>query len=235
MVAEAAARSRRRRCNRMTAAAPPGHVPHRRGALDPLRRAGRGRRRELRGARRRGPLAHRPERRGEDHGVQRHHRLPRAERGRDPVPRDAPERPEAEPHRRARAGAHLPEDERLRRAQRARERPDRAAPALAAAPARDHARPALGRARGARRSKRRRAGSSTSSAWSARALELGSALPYGEQRLLEIAVALAARPQLAAARRAGVGHEPGRRPRASWRSSRRSARSASPCCWSSTT
>jgi branched-chain amino acid transport system ATP-binding protein len=30
----------------------------------------------------------------------------------------------------------------------------------------------------------------------ARALELGSALPYGEQRLLEIAVALAARPQL---------------------------------------
>ena len=31
---------------------------------------------------------------------------------------------------------------------------------------------------------------------SARALELGSALPYGEQRLLEIAVALAARPQL---------------------------------------
>jgi len=31
---------------------------------------------------------------------------------------------------------------------------------------------------------------------SARALELGGALPYGEQRLLEIAVALAARPQL---------------------------------------
>jgi branched-chain amino acid transport system ATP-binding protein len=30
----------------------------------------------------------------------------------------------------------------------------------------------------------------------ARALELGGALPYGEQRLLEIAVALAARPQL---------------------------------------
>ena len=92
----------------------------------------------------------RPERRGQDHGVQRDHRLSRADRGRDPVPRRAPERPEAQPGRRARPRAHLPEDERVRRAERPGEHPHRTALALEAAAARDHARPALGRARGAR-------------------------------------------------------------------------------------
>ena len=99
-------------------------------AVGPLRRSDRHRRPEPGGAGGRGPFAHRPERRRQDDRLQRDHGVSRAERGRDRLPRHAPERAEAEPDRRAGAGAHLPEDERLRRAQRAGERPDRPAPAL---------------------------------------------------------------------------------------------------------
>ena len=68
-----------------------------------------------------------------------------------------------------------------------------------------------------------------------RAGELGGALPYGEQRLLEVAIALAAQPVDAAARRAGLRHEPfgDLELHAAARAHPRAA--ASPCCWSSTT
>ena len=79
--------------------------------------------------------------------------------------RPQPERPEAAPDRRAGPGAHLPEDQRLRRPQRARQRPDRPAPAR---PGRRRSRSCSAcrtwRAKSASCG-RRRGGSSSSSAW----------------------------------------------------------------------
>ena len=62
-----------------------------------------------------------------------------------------------------------------------------------------------------------------------------SDLPYGEQRKLEMARALATAPQAPAARRAGGRHEPARDRTSSTRSSPASATAASPSSWSSTT
>ena len=69
----------------------------------------------------------------------------------------------------------------------------------------------------------------------ARADEPAAALPYGEQRLLEVAIALAARPEAPAARRAGVGHEPGREGALHGDAGQDPRAAASRCSWSSTT
>src|SRR5581483_7830805 len=122
---------------------------HGRASGDPLRRPQRHRGRQLRGAPGRGALPHRSQRRRQDHGLQCHHRLLPAGRRRDPLPRHAPQRPRAQRHCRPRRGAHLPEDERVHRPDGARQRGDRAPPALPPAAARDPARTALGRPRGA--------------------------------------------------------------------------------------
>ena len=47
-----------------------------------------------------------------------------------------------------------------------------------------------------RSSRRRRSAFSSSSGWSTRGTQLASSLPYGELRLLEVAIALAAKPKL---------------------------------------
>ena len=108
------------------------HRAGRGGPHHPLRRADRRRRHRLRGEERRGALPHRPQRRGQDHGVQCHHRLHRAGGRRDPLSRHAPQRPRAPCHCGARRGAHVPEDQRVHRPDRARQRGHRSAPALQA-------------------------------------------------------------------------------------------------------
>jgi branched-chain amino acid transport system ATP-binding protein len=60
----------------------------------------------------------------------------------------------------------------------------------------------------------------------ARKDELANSLPYGEQRLLEVAIALAAKPKLLLLDEPGVGDESVGDRGDSWRSSARSARSA---------
>ena len=117
-------------------------------------------------------------------------------RRRDRLPRRATERSEAQRDRRAGRGAHVPEDQRVRRPDRAREHADRPAPALAAEAARDHPRPAVGGARGAAARAQAARDPALRRARGARATQVAASLPYGEQRLLEVAVALAARPKL---------------------------------------
>jgi branched-chain amino acid transport system permease protein len=104
---------------------------------------------EFRGRRRRGRRPDRPERRRQDDGLQRDHRLPPPDPGRDPVPWQKAERPAAARGRRGRARAHLPEDQRVRRQYRVRQHPDRIAPSGPRHGLADFARPAGGPRRGA--------------------------------------------------------------------------------------
>ena len=149
--------------------------------------------------------------------------------------RPAPQRPQARCGVAARHRAHVPEDQPVRRHDRARQRADRLAQALHATPAGDHARPRLGRR-------------ATSELCAEHAREVlafvGLAARAGRARIGAALWRAAAaggrhragrRAQAAAARRAGVGHEPGGEGElhGDHRPDPRSA--ASPSCWSSTT
>ena len=102
-----------------------------RSIVDPLRRRDRRREHDLRRSGRRDALADWSERRRQDFSFQRHHRLSASRRRRHRLSRRAPQRPQAKPHRRARRRAHLPEDQRFRRAVGARQHSHRPAFAVA--------------------------------------------------------------------------------------------------------
>ena len=120
----------------------------------------------------------------------------RAGRRRRLLPRPPAHRAAAACDRRARRRAHLPEDQPVRRRERARQRA-RSACTCARVSGRSPSCSACLRSRAMSGRGGPRRGTSCGS-WrsEARAGELGASLPYGEQRLLEVAIALAARPKL---------------------------------------
>ena len=188
----------------MTAAA------HRRAAFDPVRRPHRGRGRDLRGARGRGALADRPERRRQDVALQCHHRLSARRPAATSVFRGR-RLTGLKPHAIAALGVvrTFQKTSLFGGRERARQRADRPASALAPAADRHHARPALGGARRSASCGPRRGTSCAFMGLEARAREAGrlaalwrAAPARGRDRARRAA-------QAAAARRAGVGHEPG--------------------------
>jgi ABC-type branched-subunit amino acid transport system permease subunit len=141
--------------------------------------------------------------------LQRHHRLPARGRRRGPLPRPPDNRTATSRNCRDGHRAHVPEDQPVRRRERARQRDDRPAPALASTPDRHRARPLRGGAG--------RAGTAGRG--------VGHPAVHGPgggrgraRRLAPLWRAAATRgrdrtrgaPLAPAAGRAGVGHEPGR-------------------------
>ena len=163
---------------------------------------------ELRGRARHRDQPDRPERRGQDHRVQRDHRLPAADAGHGAARRRS-RSPAGGPHRIAARGLvrTFQKTSVFPGAERAGERADRPAPARP----RGRGRGAAGPRPRAREERRLggggRARDRLRRARAAPRARRPAALSYGEQRLLELAVALAARPAAAPARRAGLGHE----------------------------
>ena len=195
------------------------------------------RRHELRGARRRGAVADRPQRRRQDHRLQRHHRLHRAGRpATSPIAARASTA--ARPARSPRWAWCAPS----RRPASSPARPC-STTSLIGLHLRSRQQPLailLGLPSVAREEKRAggeaRARSCSFVGLEARARPaVAASLPYGELRLLEVAVALAAKPKLLLLDEPVSGMNPletasfmkmlAPDPRAS----------ASPCCWSSTT
>ena len=142
---------------------------------------------------------HRPERRGQDDGLQHAHRRLQADRGRDPLRGRGDRRHEAVPRSRSlRRRAHVPEHPPVQGADRARQREGRRVTSTTSTPA------DRGRAAHAASMQRRRRASTPRRCELLEIFGLGSRargasaknLPYGDQRRLEIARALATRPQL---------------------------------------
>ncbi len=181
-------------------------------------------------ARGRGARADRPERRRQDHAHRPDLRQPRP-RQRARSASSARTSRALRQHQRVARGprAQLPDHQHLQALQRARQPRARGAGAqrlelLVLAPG--------GRGNGAvrrgARDRRRR------SAWTRRAESIAGNLAHGEQRALEVGLALATRPQARAARRADGRHGAGG-VAAHDRAHRAHPRRRSRCCWSSTT
>ena len=154
--------------------------------------------------------ADRPQRRGQDHVLQRAHRPLPAHYGERAVrrPSQSPACRAAQ-DRRPRHGPHLPEHPAVRHDDGSGERHGGDAPAPEAAVLRRTIlRLAQAAPRGARGAGRSPGSCSSSSASAAPPTSSPRTSPYGDQRRLEVARALGAAPEAAAARRADGRHEP---------------------------
>ena len=190
-------------CSRTSAAGGPAEASERaearhdrarardRGPEQEFRRAAGRARHQSHARARRAPCPDRPERRRQDHAGQSDYRSAAAVAGQGPAQRRGHHRAAARRRAQARHRPHLPD-------QPAVPRPDRAGKSLYRG-GRAHRRRQPPVAAGRRRTRRDRRGlraSRRAASLSDDALKLVRELPYGRQRLVEIAIALAQRPQV---------------------------------------